>query len=242
MRTERVIRRLPAGADAPGSLTLREPCGHDELAIQGIDTRSAIELLDRLLEQRLPGGATCLNASDRDALLAALHRLCWSDAITATRTCAACEQSFDLSFSLSGLQRNLQEHLRSLDPRWSLPTATAELGCEAALSDEQGVGHLMSACGIQPGDLEEAALALEEAAPILDVDLEATCPECGHPQWALFDLQSFLLQRLLSEREGLLDEVHLLARTYGWSLDDILGLARRTRRTLAQRILDGKFA
>ena len=238
MRTERVSIRLANAAGLPGSLALREPCGRDELAIQGVDTAAALELLDRLLEPPLPGGAGGLNVTDRDALLAALHRQCWGDTIMATRTCGACQLPFDLSFQLSDLQRSLLENQVPPDPRWTLPTTAMELACGCASTASQAMQDLMETCDIEPADMEAAASSMEAAAPILDVDLEAPCPECGHAQWASFDLQSFLLQRFLGEREGLMDEIHFLAEAYGWSLREILTLTRQTRRSLTQRILD----
>ena len=67
MDTERVtLRHLPGGSAA--SVTLREPCGRDEIAVEGVDTRAAVALLERLLRGHGPAvpGAMDLAASDRD--------------------------------------------------------------------------------------------------------------------------------------------------------------------------------
>jgi hypothetical protein len=71
---------------------------------------------------------------------------------------------------------------------------------------------------------------------LIDVDLEAACAECGQAAVARFDIQSFVLQRTLYQREGVLSEVHALAGAYGWSLNEILGLPRSLRRSLAERL------
>ncbi len=241
METERVrLRFTEAGEGTPLVMALCEPCGRDELALSGVDTSSALQLIDRLLrgasrQTTITAAGIC--AADRDALLAALHRLCWGDRILSTLTCAGCGERFDLSFRLSTLQRELYASHGDLAP-WRVPLGEDELSCCENRSPEEGARALARACGASPGELEQAAAALEVAAPILDVDLNANCPECGHEQLAHFDLQSFLLQRLLSERESLLDEVHLLAEQYGWSLREILGLTRSARRSLVQRIRD----
>jgi hypothetical protein len=227
-------------------VALREPSGADELAIDGVDTSSAVALLERLLaDSGVP--ATHLVASDRDALLAALHRRCWGDKIVTTLTCTACEQPFDLSFELSAVQRHLTSTTspwrsdgtgRVVDEQGSsfkVPALADELAA-AAFGPRGGITHLAAACGADAAFVETASAALEAAAPIVDLELAASCADCGHEQSAHFDLQSFVLQRVLNERDALLAEVHLLASTYGWSLQEILSLARSTRRHLASTI------
>jgi hypothetical protein len=79
---------------------------------------------------------------------------------------------------------------------------------------------------------------LEAVAPLLDVDVVARCPECEAEQPVGFDIQSFLLERLLNERPRLLQEIHLIASSYGWTLPDILALPRDHRRVLAAAVED----
>lgn len=288
MRTEHVPLRHPPQA-LPAVVSLREPCGADEIAVDGVDTRSAVALLGRLLDgveirsgprdsglaSGLASGllASELVASDRDALLAALHRRCWGDRIVTTLTCSRCEQLFDLSFELSAVQR----YLCGLESSWDadgrgrvvhpsgvalqIPRLAQEI--ETASRDPRtGAERLAESCGAYSAEalaavasdvtrnaaleadsdaarkaaLEAASDALHAAAPIIDLELSASCADCGHEQSAHFDLQSFVLQRLINERENLLAEVHLLASAYGWSLSEILSLARSTRRQLANAI------
>lgn len=280
MRTEHVPLRHPPQA-MPAVVSLREPCGADEIAVDGVDTRCAVALLARLLESA-GSLAPDLAASDRDALLAALHRRCWGDRIVTTLTCSRCEQLFDLSFELSAVQRHLASPTSPWQPDGrgrivhengvvlNVPRLAQELQA-AALGPRSGAEQLAESCGalsremskavsgctdsdvhetkdaraagpeaasdaLQATALEAASDALQAAAPLIDLELAARCADCGHEQSAHFDLQSFLLQRLINERENLLAEVHLLASTYGWSLSEILSLARSTRRQLANAI------
>jgi hypothetical protein len=219
------------------AVALRELCGHDEIAVDGVDTLCAAALLGRLLAGPPPIDAMQLAAADRDALLAALHRQCWGDRIVATLTCAACAHPFDLSFQLSDVQRHLAAREPVDGASFRAPRAEDELAAAAqAESPVRAVERLAEACGAGPADIEAASATLSAAAPIVDLDLSARCAECGHEQAAGFDLQSFMLQRLLNERAALLAEIHLLAAAYGWSLPDILSLARGTRRALAEML------
>jgi hypothetical protein len=227
VRTERVTLRHTAEGDRP--VALSEPSGADEMSVEGVDTLCAVELLTRLLGEGALDPMQ-MAASDRDALLAALHRQCWGDRIISTLLCAACDSRFDLSFQLSEVQRHLASASAELGP-FKVPSAAEELSA-IAHGARGGVLQLARTCGAAPEDVERASDALAAVAPIVDLDLGARCVECGHEQAAHFDLQSFVLQRLLNERTALLAEIHLLAAAYGWSLAEILSLARSTRRAM----------
>jgi hypothetical protein len=229
MQTERVaLRHYAAAGGAVNSIALRELRGRDELAVDGVDTRAALALLDRLIGRDGPGAAS-LCAADRDALLAGLHRRLWGDRILTTLRCRECGERFDLSFTLSDVQAHLESTRRPA--HISPPTGEQELRA-AREGARAGVAALARELGVHEPDIEEAAAGFEAAAPILDLEITAHCAECQAPQEAHFDLQSFLLQRLLGERESLLAEVHLIAASYGWSLREIVSMPRATRRTL----------
>lgn len=243
--TERVPLRH--ASPSPQAARLREPQGGDELALGGVDTRAAVQLLDRLFDDAPPGGAGALSASDRDGLLAALHRALWGDRIVSSLDCGACGEPYDLSFELSALQRQLHRQAppapviaaRTLDDdgaRLVLPSADEE-DAAALLGAEEGGAQLLASIAPQPSAGRAAICArLDVLAPLIDVELETHCAECGAMQLARFDIQSFVLQRLLDERELVLGEVHALASGYGWSLQDIVSLPRSLRRSLVQRL------
>ena len=234
MRGERVALVAGFGGTGSCSLALGEVRGRDELAVDGIDTRAAVALLDRLIDTGR-GSAATLCAGDRDALFVALHRSLWGDRITATLCCAACGEKFDMSFMLSVLQAHLaaQRPADAVAPQ--VPRATDEIEA-AALGPEAGVARLAERLGIAAVDLDEVSDAMQAHFPLLDLELDTPCPECGHGQTGHFDLQSFLLLRLIGERPQLYAEIHALASGYGWSLREILALPRGTRRALANTI------
>ena len=245
--TERVPLRF--AAEAPRWVRLREPTGDDLLALDGVDTRAATRLLDRLLDGAAE--AATLAASDRDALLAALHRGMFSDDIISSIDCARCGQPFDMVFQLSALQRQLETERApaSVSAARELVTAdgtTIRLPDAADEEDAASLGdkareRLVVAIlgeGADDGDLDSQ---LEALAPILDVDLHPACFHCNEATTIRFDIQSFVLQRLLDRREHDLNEVHTLARGYGWSLAEILSLPTSLRQSLAQRLADARL-
>lgn len=242
---ERVpLHHLP---DRPQFAELREPLGEDELSLQGVDTRAAVQFLDSLCRSSAAKVAA-LSASDRDGILAALYRALWGDRIVSTLECEACGAAYDLAFELSTLQRQLGEKAASTivdEPRvivdgsgqrYHLPCADEEQAA-AALGIADGSERLReSVCGDGPADdLAPLSDRLEVVAPLIDIELDVRCAECSHPALARFDIQSFALQRLLDERESVLDQIHVLAQGYGWPLREVLSLPRSLRRSLVQR-------
>ncbi len=247
--TERVPLRF--AGNTPRHVRLREPTGEDLLALEGVDTRAATRLLDRLLDGAAEAAA--LAASDRDALLAALHRAMFSDEIVSSIDCASCGELFDISFRISTLQRQLEQEREPATvagPRdllagdglaVRLPDANDER--EAADGGEDPRARLIASItgGADTGEIDIDA-RLEGLAPILDVDLHPTCFHCGEGAYVRFDIQSFVLQRLLDRRDADLTEVHALASSYGWSLHEILALPVSLRRALVQRLEDARPA
>lgn len=207
-----------------------------------------------------PGSASMLTAADRDRLLAAVYLRTYGPRVDGTVRCLRCEAPFDLDFSLAELQAMMRAAGKAAegqagstpetgpDPlpdgnfrlasgrRFRLPTGEDE--CRVAgLPPEEAEEALLRRCLMgdgsgADGEAEEVEAAMEAAAPILDLDLDARCPECGAEQRVHFDLQHYLLKALYSERSQLAWEIHRLAAAYGWSLSEILGLPRSQRRSL----------
>jgi len=240
---------------------VRELCGADEAAVPDSSTGSAIRILDRLLVDAggclQPGGADTLSGFDRDRLLAAVYRRAYADRIDGTVTCRRCEKRFDLHFSLGELQSALDREsaARGIDPdadgllrtsdglAFRLPTGRDE--CEAAaLPPDAARGALAdrlvdsSSRGATP---EELDAALGQAAPLLDLEMDACCPECETHQPVRFNVQVYLLESILRERRRLVSDVHRLATVYGWSRREILELPRGDRR-LHVELIEGEHA
>ena len=240
---------------------LREMTGRDERAVSGTSTVDAIQLLDALLddsstdrEQRLC--ASDLVAADRDRLLAAVYERAFGDRIESTLVCERCAQPFELCFLLSELTESIRKP-RSVDGwrhlgngrfttatgvSFRLPTGNDELAV-ARLSPKEAESSLLSRCAeidAWPGGANAFEEMLDEIAPLLDLELKANCPECGHIHTLQFDIQRYLLGVIVGERRRLLAEIHRIATAYAWSLNEILSLTRSDRRRFVDLIENEK--
>lgn len=237
-----------------GWVSLRELTGEDENSVEENSTLAAIRLLDRLLTTESgtaldPGDARKLIPADRDRLLVSVYKHTYGSRIESTRDCPNCGEPFDLDFSLNALQSSLTQTLNKVafetdgdgvfsltdGCRFRLPTGEDELAV-SGLSPEKAGYALLERCILDetpPKNPDAIESAMQELAPIMDLEIELVCPECEHEHLVNFNIQSYLLTAIKQERNQFLHEVHRLASSYGWSLSEILGLPRSRRRVLA---------
>ncbi|MDT8999138.1 hypothetical protein RQP53_07645 [Paucibacter sp. APW11] len=168
------------------------------------------------------------------------------------REIAASADSTEATSQPGALAKSRSLHDAQTQRHWQLSTAADEVlalqwGQEhgRALLAALARGDLSSLDEAElerAGDLPEALIAaaaarLEALAPLLDIDLDADCPECGCGHRVRFDIQSWVLQRVIDERPQLLADLHALAAGYGWSFAEISALPRSLRRDLAEQLL-----
>jgi hypothetical protein len=239
MRGEPLVRvRLDAG-----HVLVRELKGADERAVAGTDAHQARCLVDRLLVDAPgvaygTGQAAALTVAERDRVLVRIYDRAFGDRVAAMATCPSCEERYDLEFSMGQLVASVQAEppprsFRLPDgTRGRVPTGEDETAV-SHLAGAEAVAALLARC-VPDGDHDEAEVsqALEDAAPVLELELDGVCPECGAATAVPFSVQRWLLGALLAEQGRLLEEVHILAQAYGWGLAEIMDLSRSQRRGL----------
>jgi hypothetical protein len=237
------------------SVAVRELTGFDEQSISGTETAAAIGLLDQVVEAppAAEWRAAKLTASDRDRLLAAVYRWTYGARVETTAHCGPCGAPFDLSFSLDDLMDSVYASAdvgdaeRMDDGGWRLPNGaafrlpTGEDELSVAALDAAAAAEILFERCVTKIPLDAAARAemedrIEALAPVVDLDIQTACPECGVRQALHFDLQSYLLGSLAQEREQLRREVHRIAGVYHWNLREILALPRSERRAFVGMI------
>jgi hypothetical protein len=229
-------------------------CGHDETALGDGGPFDGIALLDRLLVKVPgttvgPGMAKDLPVCNCDRLFAALYLKYFGKQVEGTGTCRQCGGSFEVAFSLqdllAGLENGGRQHASGPDEdgvytladgrRFRLPTTSDQLRV-LGMDAEEGAAALLERCVVE-GDPtinpELLQAGMDEVGPLLDLDVDAMCPECGVSERVRFDIQSYLLRMLTHEKRFLVREIHLIALAYGWRYEEILSLSREDRRAFA---------
>ena len=242
---------------------LRPLCGHDEAFINGTGSVESVAFLDRLLVEAPgttvgPGKAKELAVCDCDRLFAAIYLQYFGERIEGTALCRDCHEPFESSFSLRDLMASLEDTAaaKATGPddegvytlpdgrRFRLPTADDQYSV-IGLDAEKAAAALLERCMVKGDPMESLEIiqtAMDEVGPVLDLELEATCPKCGALQSLRFDIQMYLLRALASEKRFLIHEVHRIAIAYGWGHEEILSLTREDRRAFLRLIEAGSAA
>ena len=98
------------------------------------------------------------------------------------------------------------------------------------------------ALGIDVLDEEQLAATeqrLAAADPLSEILLGTTCPACGTDFEAEVDVAAFVWAEVEAAAHRLLQEVDLLARAYGWTEAEVLGLSDVRRAAYLRLVLDG---
>jgi hypothetical protein len=157
--------------------------------------------------------------------------------------CARCGERLELVLVSSDLLQPMTEGPYEIEVQGMRVRALC-LRDLAAVAKEPDVDHaarqLLEHCVLQGGadavalsDLLLPAVedALEALDPNADLALEVHCEACDHSGAAQLDAGCLLWDEIDARARTLLSEVHLLARAYGWTEDEILGLGAARRAT-----------
>jgi hypothetical protein len=192
-----------------------------------------------------------LPLGERDRRLLALREEMLGRAIDGVADCPACGEPLDLALDARDLRSDaaggplleqvshdgLELRFRPADSH-DLLAAERCSGVEEArrllagrcLLEARRDGLPVTVADLPDEALEVLAAALAEADPGAELLLDLRCPSCGHAWWELLDVASFFWAELEVQAVRLLQEVHILARAYGWREADILALSPRRRR------------
>ena len=86
---------------------------------------------------------------------------------------------------------------------------------------------------------QQAALgeALAVLDPLAEILIDLSCQACGHSWQCLFDIATFLWSEIRARSRRLLQDIDVLARTYGWTESEILRLSDHRRGLYVQMAL-----
>ena len=184
----------------------------------------------------------------RDAQLLALRRQTIGDRIAAYAECPACRHGLEFDLSCTTLLASapasnatwttIAQDGRSCEVR--RPSSRDLVAAMSGADPVEARQIILSRCVRgEPGkteamawtDTNAAALAqrLGELDPLAEVLLELRCEPCGTQWQALFDIVTFFWNELQARSRRLLQEIDLLARTYGWTEGEILRLGEQRR-------------
>ncbi len=185
-----------------------------------------------------------LGVNQRDALLLESRIRAFGRLLTGVAPCAACGSEVEVELALSTPDGRLPEsgviEIGGRAIRYRVPNSF-DLAAAAACPDvSAGERVLESRCIDEAHTLDEAAIAAADDAigalcSPATIDLIASCPACAATFAPPVDVVTIMWSEIAAYARGLLDDINALARRYGWSERDILGMSDARRR----RYLEG---
>jgi hypothetical protein len=225
----------------------------------------ALTLLAVACPEKAMDELVSLSIGQRDAHLLTLRELTFGSQLNGFVTCPHCSEQLEFSFStanvrvttslIEGVPPDYSFTTEGFDLRFRLPNSQ-DLAALVPYESTQGIdaaSHLAQRCLIQamqdgtpiPSDELPATVITQLADQIVEHDPQAevligmNCAACGHAWQALFDILDFFWIELSTQAKRLLQEVHLLARFYGWREADILSMSAARRQIYLNFISDG---
>lgn len=83
---------------------------------------------------------------------------------------------------------------------------------------------------LPPDLLDRLSQRIEDLDPMAELPLALQCANCGNDWEPLLEIGSFLWAELSELAERLMNDVHTLARSYGWPERDILAMSSARRK------------
>ena len=189
-----------------------------------------------------------LPIGQRDARLLAIFEHLFGPAINAFAQCPACAERLEYSLSTQDLAvrssttvdetaLTLQSGeltlrlrlLNSLDlaaaSQCADSTTARRMLMERCVLEASQNGVALPVPALPESAVQEVAARLADLDPQAEMLVNLTCSACSHRWQVILDIEHFLWAKLTALAKRLLREVHVLARAYGWSEPEILGLS-----------------
>ncbi len=202
---------------------------------------------------------TDLVLGERNKNLLELRQQLFGSKLQAYIECGECGEALDLEFSIddfgfSSIDHIPEMHSVSIENMCAdirLPNGHDLTALTQVKNVEDGRQLLFSRCvlkllrngvpmtldelnDVEMNQLEEAIAALD---PRMEILFDLSCPECSHSWQSPLDIGAFLWREFDVYALQLLENIHLLASTYGWSETDILAMSHVRRNHYVERLL-----
>lgn len=191
-----------------------------------------------------------LPLSRRNAALMAWYETSFGAHLAGWVDCPACGERMEFAADAADFPRPAEIDVAPIEVdglRFQRPTSRHLARLTDAADPDTAARQLLLACAESPDSLpqDEDALAamlveveqsMEAADPWADVTVAVRCPACGHEEAAVLDIANLLWEEVACRAQRLLDDVHVLARAYGWSEPEVLALSDARRAAYLERV------
>ncbi|MBV6625819.1 MAG: phage baseplate protein [Rivularia sp. (in: Bacteria)] len=208
----------------------------------------ALTLLAFACPEISPPQLASLSIGQRDAYLLTLREITFGQKMNCLAECPNCGDRLEFDINIPDIRvaqisspkvEKYNLHAEGVELQFRLPNSQ-DLAAIVGYKDvNQANSVLMQRCILQASNndnslayndlsatvINQVVQQMAERDPQAEVLLNLSCPACEHSWQLLFDIVSFLWRELTARAKRLLQEVHTLARFYGWREADILSMS-----------------
>lgn len=198
-----------------------------------------------------------LPIGERDARLLQLRTLMLGASAPGFAQCPRCEGRVEFSLDTTAFAQPARDaaaaraHEFTMNGsrlRFRLPTSRDLAAAASAPDARVGLERLVERCVVgangksayekewSPEFVAVLGQAMSEADSRAEIALTLDCPDCGQHWEMLFDIAAFLWSEIAVRAQRLLREIDTIARAYGWTEREILGLSARRRQSYLEMI------
>jgi hypothetical protein len=219
----------------------------------------ALTLLSFALPEKTKAELAALTVGQRDSYLLTLRELTLGAQLNGFTACPQCRERLEFELNAPALRLSDPEQPRpssqvlqieGFEVQFRLPNSwdlAAIANCQERVTAD---ALLLQRCILQ-ASLNGSAISWQElpleviikvtdsmveADPQAEILLTLNCAACQHEWQTLFDILSFFWTELNAQAKRLLQEVHTLARFYGWREADILSMSARRRQLYLEMV------
>lgn len=209
--------------------------------------RRAVALLAAAAPDVSSEAVATLSIGVRDRWLLTLREWTFGSQLASVVNCSACNERLEWTVAIADLRspepaETVGDLALELDQYWvsfRLPNTldlAAIAGCQDASIARRALfescvlttrlnGEEITASELPVAVADAIVARMAEADPDGDLQLDLSCPACGHQWQAMFDIESFFWNEINAWAQRVLVDVHTLASAYGWREVDILKLS-----------------
>lgn len=192
-----------------------------------------------------------ISIGERDALLLKLREQIFGPKLVGLESCPSCGESLELIFCVADIlvlqepqpSDDLSLEVEDYKVQFRLPNCIDLISVadqkELTMKRKKLINRclLMSnyrgkeiSSDLLPAEiLDEIVKRMAKADPQADVQITLSCPACKHEWQETFDIVSFFWNEINAWAYRIIEDVHVLAYSYGWSEREILEMSPRKR-------------
>lgn len=199
----------------------------------------------------LPQDSADVPIAERDQMLIGLRRAMFGDRLPGYVDCPECKVRLEFVLDADTLYSEASSEAIEVDElRIRRPTSRDLARVMNEPDPEKAAYQLAQQCFVVAPDasaseapildtarVRKIEFALAEADAAADMILDFSCSECGFVWQTLFDIGDYLWREIDMYAGKLMSDIHTLARAYGWSEHEILGLSDTRRAAYIDMVL-----